>query len=250
MNQRTIQGSQALATLIKERRHELYLTIEEAAYIASIGSKSWSRYESGESIRKDKVKGICKALKWVKIPDELGGGNLPTFEEYQSHEAWSQYLCDAFGLIAAVSFSIGSDILLDYIEEDLQELSSLPKSSHIGQLNCSNIDFLLPEQFLTSYNYDFLFLMKCRLVQIRKIAHHGQIIAHSVLDELLFYAIVELAESLILEEEDLWKENWEEWIFDMFDDCDIMTFLYSGLYIEKNDSFHFDNWRTEQFYCS
>ena len=37
------------------------------------GSKTWSRYESGESIRHDKVTSICKTRNWHLLPgqDEL-----------------------------------------------------------------------------------------------------------------------------------------------------------------------------------
>ncbi len=43
------------------------MTIVEAASRAGVGTKTWYRYESGASIRSDKVKGICKALKRMDI---------------------------------------------------------------------------------------------------------------------------------------------------------------------------------------
>ena len=55
-----IQGNESLAKKIKFRRNELHLTIEEAALRAGVGSKTWSRYESGGSIRLDKCKGYVK----------------------------------------------------------------------------------------------------------------------------------------------------------------------------------------------
>lgn len=64
MAQKIVQGNEALAGKIKFRRNELGLTIEEAASRAGVGTKTWSRYEAGESIRRDKCKGICKALNW------------------------------------------------------------------------------------------------------------------------------------------------------------------------------------------
>ena len=54
MAQKTIQGSKTLASQIKSRRNELGLTIEESASRAGVGTKTWCRYEAGESIRKDK----------------------------------------------------------------------------------------------------------------------------------------------------------------------------------------------------
>lgn len=64
MAQRTIKGNEILARQIKSRRGELGLTIEEAVSRAGVGTKTWCRYEAGESIRRDKCKGICKALNW------------------------------------------------------------------------------------------------------------------------------------------------------------------------------------------
>lgn len=62
MTQKTIQGNADLAKQIRLRRSELGLTIEEAASRAGVGTKTWCRYEAGESIRSDKCKGVCKAL--------------------------------------------------------------------------------------------------------------------------------------------------------------------------------------------
>ena len=70
MAQKTIPGNKFLAMQIKLRRNELGLTIEEAASRAGVGTKTWSRYEAGESIRRDKSKGICKALNWYSLPDQ------------------------------------------------------------------------------------------------------------------------------------------------------------------------------------
>ena len=68
MNQHTIHGSEALAKQIKFRQNELGLTIEEAASRTDVGTKTWSRYKAGESIRKDKCKGICRALNRHTLP--------------------------------------------------------------------------------------------------------------------------------------------------------------------------------------
>ena len=49
MAQKTIQGNQVLARQIRSRRNELGLTIEEASSRAGVGTKTWCRYEAGES---------------------------------------------------------------------------------------------------------------------------------------------------------------------------------------------------------
>ena len=250
MGQQIVQGSQELAQLIKLRRIELSLTIEEAASRARVGTKSWSRYESGESIRKDKVKGVCKALNWSNIPEEFAPNNAIDLAEYQAHEAWSQYLCDSFGTTAAISFAIGSDILLDHINEDMQDLSRMPSSTHLGQIGTSFIMDSLPPQFFMHYNYEFLFELRAKVLQLREKARlNQQIIAHSVLEELILYLIVDQSSFLIEENDALHVDGWDEWIFDLFDDMDIVTFLYSDNYINDEHPFHFNQWAKHQFYC-
>ena len=61
MAQKTIQGNKELARQIKSRRNELGLTIEEAASRAGVGTKTWCRYEAGESIVWINDKGV-----WAK----------------------------------------------------------------------------------------------------------------------------------------------------------------------------------------
>ena len=86
-------GNRMLAKQIKSRRKELNLTIEEAASRAGVGTKTWYRYEAGESIRMDKCKGICKALNWHTLPDqENEDDKLISIQEYKKHAAWSPYL--------------------------------------------------------------------------------------------------------------------------------------------------------------
>lgn len=158
MRPQSIKGSLELAKSIKQRRNELKLTIQEAASKAGVGTKTWSRYESGESIRKDKCRGICKALNWHALPakGESDTGTTLDFNEYRNHKAWSLYLLNRFGKFAATSFVIGSDILLDNLREDMESLSSRPRGSHIGEIDVSWLEALLPPQFLMRYDYDFL----------------------------------------------------------------------------------------------
>jgi transcriptional regulator with XRE-family HTH domain len=257
MAQRSIPGDKELAKKIKLRRNELNLTIEEAASRAGVGTKTWSRYEAGESIRKDKCKGICKALNWRSFPDgERDADKKSLVEEFREHEAWSQFLADNYGLRAAVAFAAGSDILLDHIEEDLSDLASMPSGSHIGQLGTSMIACELPPQFLTRYDYDFMYHMKCVLLTLRRRAKREKtMVAHSVLEELIIYLCSEEAQ-VFLEisagADDLLDydhpDNEEDWVFDMFDDEDIITFLYSDKYLAEGHPFHFEHWGDRQFY--
>lgn len=256
MAQKTIQGNETLAKQIKARRNELGITIEEAASRAGVGTKTWCRYEAGGSIRRDKSKGICKALNWRSLPDQdEEESEQLSIEAYQNHEAWSPFLCDHFGAQAAMSFAAGSDIFLDQIKEDMRALASMPGGTHIGQLDVSWLEGGLPEQFLMQYTYEFLYQMKCTLLGMRMRAQNGMsMTAHSVLEELILYCCCEEASVLIElsggpgQSESFDKGEVEDWVFDLFDDEDIITFLYSNVYLEEGHPYHFSNWTRQQFY--
>jgi len=256
MAQKTIPGNLELAKQIKNRRNELGLTIEEAASRAGVGTKTWYRYEAGEAIRSDKCKGICKALNWYMFPDQDSTDNdYISLQDYKNHEAWSSFLEDTFGDVAAFSFAVGSDILYDHIDEDISELASMPSGSHIGQLDISYLRDCLPDQFLMHYNYDFLYRMKCALCEMRTRAKNGlPMTAHSVIEELILYLCSEDAFVLIelsngvkeLKTDDI--TDFKEWVFDLFDDTDIILFLYSNMYLSTDNSYHFSHWFDKLFY--
>lgn len=232
MAPKTILGNKKLGGKIRSRRNELGLTIEEAASRAGVGCKTWSRYEAGESIRQDKCKGICKALNWHSLPDQ---------------EAWSPFLEHEFGTEAAMSFAAGSDMLLDHIQGDMTELASMPVGTHVGQLKVSYLSDILPKQFLTQYNYEFLYQMKCALLGLRARAESGsQMTAHSVLEELLLYLCCEEAFAMMELNGEVPQE--QEWEFDLFDDMDVVTCLYSDMYLDADHTYHFSHWTERQFY--
>lgn len=249
MAPKTIQGSEALAKQIRSRRNELGLTIEEAASRASVGTKTWSRYEAGESIRKDKWKGICKALNWNNFPEqEEDGGQGIFIKKCRGHKAWSEFLEENFGTRAAAAFAAGSDILLDHIKEDMSALASMPVGTHIGQLKVSMLCDELPKQFLMHYDYELLYQLKSQLHRLRRRAKLGYAMkAHSVMEELLIYLCNEEA-SILMKHYDVNDEFEEEWVFDLFDDMDIITFLYSNMYLSPDHPYHFSHWNDQVFY--
>lgn len=259
MSGRIIKGSLELGTKIKRRRNELGYTIEEAASKAGVGTKTWSRYESGESIRRDKIINICKVLNWNKLPGQED--NEPKFDiiEYKHNEAWSQALADNLGESAAISFIIGSEILLDNIQQDLDALSCRPKGTHIGELEISWLKDSLPPQFLMQYDYDFLYYFKTILLHYRSQASNKEcFIAHTVMEEIVLYIIMEestfLMESIIPHlqsgEDDDTFYDWNNWPFELFDDVDVVTFLYGDSYLTQDHPYHFQHWKEDQFYCT
>ena len=259
MGQKSIKGSTELAKSIRVRRNELNLTIEEAASKAEVGTKTWSRYEAGESIRKDKAKGICKALNWHRFPESEKSdvSAIVDFSDYLNHEAWSPYLADTFGKFAAMSFAIGSDILLDNLQQDIHGLSSMPRGSHLGEIGVSWLESDLPSQFLMQYDYDFIYILHTTIIYFRTIAPMGiQIIAHSVMEELALYLIMEASKFLMesmefnMDSDDMDSyDRWNSWPFDIFDDMDIISCLYSNQYLDDSHQYHFDHWLDAQFYC-
>ena len=257
MAQRSVKGSPTLAEQIRRRRNELGLTIEEAASRAGVGTKTWSRYEAGESIRRDKCKGICKALNWNSLPDQdEEDARWLSIEECKKGGSWSTFLEENYGCLAALSFAVGSDIILDRINEDMEELVHLPAKTHIGQLGVSMLADDLPEQFLIQYDYEFLYRMRCALIALRGRAKVGSpMTARSVMEELLIYLCNEAAKFLVElsggisdldDEEEL--EYMANWMFDLFDDMDIVSYLYSDTYLELNHPYHFSRWDEQQFY--
>lgn len=250
MAHKSITGSLELGKEIKQKRTELGLTIEEAALKAGIGTKTWSRYESGESIRSDKCIGICKVLGWRSLPTvDNANDDRIKISDYKNHKYWSHFIEKNFGESAAFSFATGSELLLDYINEDMQSLSSMPRGSHLGQLPYSMIASDLPEQFLMRYDYEFLFELRASVQNLCRAAHNGSFSAHSVIEELAIYLIVNSATLLQEQIDDMTDEDLTEWIYDLFEDSDICMFLYETWYIEKESIYHFDHWNKRIFFC-
>ena len=71
--------------------------------------------------------------------------------------------------------------------------------------------------------------------------------AHSVMEELLIYLCNKEA-SILMKLYDVNDEPEEEWVFDLFDDMDIITFLYSDVYLSPDHPYHFSHWNDQVFY--
>ena len=251
-----IQGSIDLARRIRQRRNELGLTIAEAASRAGVGMKTWSRYEAGESIRCDKCKGVCRALNWLTLAEHDADEDVSfTEQEYRSHEAWSNGLEQGVGAGAALSFAVGYDILCDRLKDDIRELAALPRGTHIGEIDISRLEGRLPEQFLMYYDYNFLYRMKCAMEVVKSKAARGlPMTAHSVMEELIIYLCSEEAQTVLElqaecggpEADDLGVPS--DWVFDLFDDMDVVTYLYSDIYVEPDHPYHFSHWFEQQFF--
>lgn len=108
MTPKTLVGSKKLGEKIRARWLELDLTIEGVALRAGIGTKTWRRYEAGESIRMDKRRGICKALNWRDMADlSEEAGDPFLLQKRKEHETWPEFLKERFGTQAAGNVCYG-----------------------------------------------------------------------------------------------------------------------------------------------
>ncbi len=243
MSQKSIENNKKFGKRIKERRQNLDLTIEQAARLAGVGTKTWSRYEAGEPIRADKYKAVCKVLKWS--PVEYADNETPMdIDEYRDSPLWSSSLEEQFGPEAAFSFAVGSDLVLDIIEQDLETLASMPHGAHIGMIDISELKDRMPPQFLTLYDYDFLYYMRTCLIRMREVVRvGGSIAAHTVAEELLMLLISESSEFFAELMDISLPEGWGDWVFDILGDMDVVTWLYSDMYVDKDNVYHFRHWK-------
>ena len=254
MPPKTSPGSIELGASIKLRRNDLGLTIDEAASKAGVSSKTWIRYESGESIRKDKVIGVLRALKWKGFPDndETEAGEDPFANLDETHAAWSSQLAEVYGRATAAFFAVGSDIALDQAEEDLFALAHMPRYSHVGELGSSWLESNLPQQFLTRCDYEFVYALVHAIKKLRMIAKTGRmIVAHSVMEELALYQITLEAETYfeLFDISEEYEDECPEGLFASLCGDDLELFLFDDLLlIPEGHAYHFDRWGEEQFY--
>jgi len=169
----------------------------------------------------------------------------------KDHPAWSDALEKDFGRSCAVIFAVGSDILSDSAAEDLAALSKEPRWTHIGQLSASMLDGLLPPQFVTRYDYEFVYSLKSAVDSLRKRFANGALVANSVIEELALYLAFSHAEELSASSDELLDEedDWIEWVGDILGDIDVLTFLYStDIVLTPSAAYHFDHWLEPQFW--
>ena len=77
---------------------------------------------------------------------------------------------------------------------------------------------------------------------------------NSVLEELAIYLFMEESSFLIdcmsveMEAAGINLDTQGDWAFDLFDDTDILIFLFSDFYLTEGATYHFDNWSNRQFF--
>jgi hypothetical protein len=81
--------------------------------------------------------------------------------------AYAPSLVEEYGEEAARVFAVGCDIIGDQIKDDLDQLRSMPRGTHIGEAPASWLDGQLPPQWLMRYDYDFLFRLRATVEAVR-----------------------------------------------------------------------------------
>lgn len=288
MPPKTITIGNEIGEKLRNRRESLKLTVEDAARKANVSPKTWSRYESGRSIRKDKIHSVCTAMKWPlselnkeAYAQEDTDKLLIPRTQHHSRPQKALAIRESYGKYAETAFLVGSDILLDDLSFALWHLEELPRDRHAGTL-CTQATFhLLPPQFITRYDYEFLYAMRAKLLVLRRRAgasSNRDFRAHTVMDEILLYMSAKIADEMFessgieqyLSEEnevllpqltgdpdmgtddddDISPDSYTlDWVFDLLGDMDVVAFLYTPeIFLQPTDSYHFDHWFENQLY--
>ncbi len=164
-------------------------------------------------------------------------------DEYKAKKEWSTDLANRYGESAALAFAIGADLLAEFCEEDLEALAKMPKDSHMGQLNCSHLRYYLPEQFLTRYNYEFYYFLRCRLTHL--LTDLDNLKLSIIFDEIMLYIIIVLGSELIEADEILAEDYTRNWFLALFSDVHVTDLFYEDNYVDEADDYHFKNWFKE-----
>lgn len=250
--------SKSLANYIHHRRLEVGVSSTDLAEISNMSKSNWESFEKNGGAIPLKSKDIILDLLFLeRFPKEKECDFIDKlFEEAKENKLWPGKIYQTMGLTPALSFIAGCEILSDDINNDLEELSKLPKESHLGQLDTSLLLSLLPQQFITKYDYEFVYKLSKVLAQYTSRNKVGSsYTAHNVIEEICLYLIAKesilyfesLDENSHLQLKELLDYN-DEWPFDIFDDMDSYTFLYTDIYIEEDSPYHFKNWFVPQFY--
>lgn len=200
-------------------------------------------------VMKDKEKELARQQEEEKAKSEM----QKSIEECgPDHEAWSVALEKALGRDVAVAFAIGSDWALDSAQEDLDLMASMPRGAHIGELDISNLDDTPPLQFITRYDYDFLYLLVNRIRALRYMAKKGgRIVCHTVLKEVALHVICEYAQFVFDLAEYVPAEGADpmETFAEIAGDCDIDMWLFCrDSLVAPGDNYYFDCWNEPQFF--
>ncbi|RDI60433.1 helix-turn-helix domain-containing protein [Nocardia pseudobrasiliensis] len=254
MTPKVVSGGPEFGSSLRRRREALGLTIEEAARAASVGSETWRRYEAGSSVRRDKVRGICVALRWRSLPEsgESTGDSDERWEDFPKakfDDSYSAWLEREFGESRARLFASGCDIFRDQLSDELSRLGKQPRGTHLGELDVSWLEGSLPAQWLPRYDYDFVFRLHCTVEGLRQrvVRAEGggmECVTRSVAEDLALHLILERGMVSAEAAGSSAAEDWDEWEYELNgEDDEVIPALFSkSSYVEQGSRLHFDRW--------
>jgi Helix-turn-helix domain len=269
MAPKTEPSSTELGKLMRGRRKELGLTIEQAAASANIGSESWRRYEQGGAIRQDKVRGVCRTLRWPSLPS-AGAGDANPADDRASASAeksmwdlaaegagYSRALAADYGQACARVFALGYDFVSDWLKDDIDSLSTMPRGTHLGELGHSWLAGELPARWLTRYDYEFCYRLRGVVEDLRwRLVHPGYDgvphLTRCPADDLALHLLLQSGASAFDEHDNSPIEDGDvgEWEYELNgEDDEIISALFSDqTHPAKDHSWHFERWFEESYY--
>ncbi|GAA0276367.1 helix-turn-helix domain-containing protein [Cryptosporangium japonicum] len=244
----TTQPSTAeIGAAIRARRLELGLTIEQAAASAGVGSESWRRYEQGKAIRRDKVRGLCRVLRWANLPASDGEAAArtpradPNWDAATEWAGFSTAVAARHGEARARAFELGFQLVVaEQLEHDLEALRERPRGSHLGELSESWLANWLPERFVTHYEYELLYRLRAASLRIAdRLASRTSQLTRCPAEALMLYVIVEDGAGEVNREVD-----YLDWMRELIDeDLDAVRTLFDRTVdIPVDHPWHYKNW--------
>jgi hypothetical protein len=260
MPPRTYQSTVELGALIRSRREELELSIEQAAAAARLGSETWRRYEAGGAIRIDKVRAVCKALRWRALPVVGQAGDRRTedlakwWESARHSEAYSEWIAREVGDACARVFAVGCDVAPDLMREDLEGLASLPRGTHIGELPFSSLENDLPHRWMMRYDYEFVYRFLSTIQNLARRAVHQDFekdpyLTQCFADALAVHVVMQTGFSAFDDLHGVSESqvvNWEDELSGDFD-VELNWTLTEEFHPGPHDPSHFDHWFDKVF---
>lgn len=269
MPPKTIELTVEQAASIRARREERGLTIEAAARAGGVGSETWRRWEGGSAVRLDKLPGLLKVLRISTLDQLMESKAEGSRIDLRGDVAKLPASLRDLGEIAAV-FMAGLEILSDSVNNDIEELATMPRGSHVGQLSISMLLEHLPDRWTTRYDHEFCWRLKSSLSGMRDRIRvmPEPVIARTPADDLIVRAALregvmyyELGEQElpwayrgddddeddILDQRSLDEDLLADWLDDVeglfLDGRDSpFVFFYTPFDPRPGDPLHIDNW--------
>lgn len=241
--------------MIRDRRVEMGKTVGDMARLAGVSEATWRNYENGySSPRSDKLPGVLAALQWDQFAEEesLEASGLfpPTWDVSREDmgDTYSELLEGTIGETGARTFALGVMVLRGVLSDDINQLSTLPRGSHLGMVDFSPTAASLPRPWLTRYDYEFVTHFLCRIEEF--VAR--LVIYPSVEPQPLVWCVADvLALRCIFTTgcfvahtagEDL-LEDIQKWQTALAEADEIVQQIFSANFFPDPESYlHFDNW--------